>query len=148
MNILVSACLLGVNCRYDGTGVVYEKLSKLKKQHNLIPVCPELFGGLATPRDPAEIVGKHVITCKGEDVTEQYERGAHELLKLARYYEAELAILKERSPSCGHGMIYDGSFTGITVPGEGITAKLLLENRIRVIGETQIEETQIEEIQI
>jgi len=139
MNILVSACLLGINCRYDGTSTVCEKLSKLKKEHNLIPVCPELFGGLPTPRDPAEIVGKQVITCNGEDVTEQYERGAWEILKLAKYFEAEMAILKERSPSCGHGMIYDGSFAGIIVTGEGITAKLLLKNGIKVIGETQIE---------
>ena len=80
MNILVSACLLGVHCRYDGNGVLQEELKQLAKDHNLIPVCPEIFGGLATPRNPAERIGERIITKNGEDVTAQYTKGAEEIL--------------------------------------------------------------------
>lgn len=138
MNILVSACLLGVNCRYDGTGVLIEELVDAFAKHHIIPVCPEQLGGLMTPRTPAERVGDRILTKTGEDVTEEYTRGAEEVLKLAKLYDCKLAILKERSPSCGYGRIYDGTFSGKMVDGEGITAEFLVKNGIKVIGESEI----------
>lgn len=139
MNILVSACLLGINCRYDGTGKLIEKLDILKEKHNLIPICPEIYGGLETPRLPAEKIGNKIIAKDGRDVTNNYKRGAKEALKLARFYNCKLAILKERSPSCGHGKIYDGTFSNTLIDGDGVAAKLLIENGINVIGESQID---------
>jgi uncharacterized protein YbbK (DUF523 family) len=139
MNILISACLLGVNCRYDGTGKFIEQLHILKEKHHLIPVCPEIFGGLETPRQPAEKIMDKVITKTGEDVTNYYKKGANEVLRLAKFYNCKFAILKERSPSCGHGGIYDGTFSGTVIDGNGVTAELLIENGITVIGESQIE---------
>lgn len=141
MNILISACLLGIDCRYDGTGFFIEKLHALKDKYHLIPVCPEIFGGLKTPRNPAEIIGDRVITKNGEDVTKNYQKGANEVLKLAKFYDCKLAILKERSPSCGYGEIYDGTFSGTVINGNGVTAELLIENGIKVIGESQINRT-------
>lgn len=138
MNILVSACLLGVNCRYDGKGVLIDKLHELSKKHNLIPVCPEIYGGLATPRDPAERVGERVVTCNGQDITKQYEKGAQEILKLAKFYDCKYAILKERSPSCGYGKIYDGTFSRKLIDGNGVTAGLLSDNGIHILGEQDI----------
>ncbi len=138
MNILVSACLLGVQCRYDGTGALAEGIKKLMEEHTLIPVCPEIMGGLATPRDPAERSGDKVVTKDGADVTENYQKGAMETLKLAKLYQCSCAVLKERSPSCGCGRIYDGSFSRKLVDGNGMTAELLLENGIQVKGESQI----------
>ncbi len=139
MNILVSACLLGVNCRFDGKSKFTEQLKALQKKHNLIPICPEVYGGLKTPRDPAEKTMDKVITKSGEDVTEQFQKGAEEVLKLAKFYDCKLAILKERSPSCGYGKIYDGTFTGTIVDGNGVAAELLAKNNITVIGESEIE---------
>lgn len=139
MNILVSACLLGVNCRFDGKSKFTEQLKALQEKHNLIPICPEVYGGLKTPRDPAEKVMGKVITKNGEDVTEQFQKGAEEVLKLAKFYDCKLAILKERSPSCGYGKIYDGTFTGTIVDGNGVAAELLVQNGITVIGESEIE---------
>lgn len=138
MNILVSACLLGVQCRYDGTGALTEGIKKLMEEHTLIPVCPEIMGGLATPRDSAERSGDKVVTKDGSDVTENYQKGAMETLKLAKLYHCSCAVLKERSPSCGCGRIYDGSFGRKLVDGNGMTAELLLENGIQVKGESQI----------
>lgn len=141
MNILVSACLLGVCSRYDGTGTLNENISELMKNHTLIPVCPEIYGGLSTPRPPAEIQpDRQVINTEGVDVTSQYERGAEEALKLAKLYNCKLAILKERSPSCGSGVIYDGTFTRTKIPGDGKTAELLKAHGITVIGESRISE--------
>lgn len=139
MNILVSACLLGVECRYNGKGVLKTEVKALMEKHHLIPVCPEIMGGLATPRTPAERSGGRVITGDGEDVTCAYEKGAAQVLKLARLYGCRAAILKERSPSCGSGQIYDGSFTGRLTEGEGVCAGLLKERGIRVYGEGQVD---------
>ncbi|WFA10171.1 DUF523 domain-containing protein [Tissierella sp. Yu-01] len=139
MNILVSACLLGVNCRYDGKSKLIDKLKVLGKKHNLIPICPEIYGGLTTPRAPSEKIKDKVISKSGEDVTEHFKRGAKETLKLARFYDCKLAILKERSPSCGYGKIYDGTFTGNIVDGNGVTAELLAKSGIKVIGESEID---------
>lgn len=138
MNILVSACLLGVQCRYDGTGVLSEEIKHLMEEHTLIPVCPEIIGGLATPRDPAERIGDRVMTKNGADVTKNYKKGAMETLKLAQLYQCKCAILKERSPSCGCGRIYDGTFSRNLIDGNGMTAELLLENGIEVKGESKI----------
>ena len=135
MNILVSACLLGVNCRYDGKSSDDSELFENLKEHNIIPICPEQLGGLATPRPPAEILGADVITKDGREVTEEFSAGAMEALKIAKLFDASFAILKARSPSCGSGQVYDGSFNGVLVDGDGLTAKLFKENGIEVYNE-------------
>lgn len=140
MKILVSACLLGVACRYDGQSKPCPGIEELMERHTLIPVCPECYGGLPTPRPPAERRGERVITQNGLDVTVQYQKGAQEALRLARRYGCTWAILKERSPSCGAGTVYDGSFTHTQIPGDGVTARLLEANGIHVIGESQLDQ--------
>lgn len=140
MNILVSACLLGVCCRYDGASKPNEAVLKLLERHTLIPICPEQLGGLATPRPPAERQGDAVRTQSGADVTEQYRRGAEEALRLCRIYGCQAAVLKERSPSCGAGAVYDGTFSGSLIHGDGVTAELLKANGIPVYGESRVEE--------
>lgn len=139
MNILVSACLLGVSCRYDGRSKGHSLAVELLQKHTAIPVCPEILGGLSTPRPPAERQGEGVFARTGTDVTEAYRRGAQEVLRLARIYGCTAAILKERSPACGSGEIYDGSFTHTLTEGYGVAAELLRENGIRVLGESQLE---------
>ena len=141
-NILVSACLLGMACRYDGKSKPNETVLRLLENNSdeirLIPICPEQLGGLPTPRVPSEKAGEKVINRVGIDVTVQYQKGAKEALKLAKLYHCETAILKERSPSCGRGEIYDGSFTKTLISGDGTTAELLKQNGIRVIGESEV----------
>lgn len=139
-NVLISACLMGVNCRYDGRGVPMEHLELLMEKFHLVPICPEILGGLTTPRRPAERVGDRVVNDAGEDVTDFFVRGAQEVLKLARLYDCEYAILKEKSPSCGFGRIYDGTFSKTVIPGSGILAELLDAEGIAVYGENSIEE--------
>ncbi|MBQ7309093.1 MAG: DUF523 domain-containing protein [Clostridia bacterium] len=137
-NVLISACLLGTACRYDGLSkpLASDVLNALKSKYHLIPVCPEIMGGLPTPRIPSEIAPcGDVLREDGIDVTEQYRRGAEEALRLAALFECKLAIFKERSPSCGSGSIYDGTFTKTLIKGDGIAASLLKKNGIRVIGE-------------
>ena len=134
-NIIVSACLLGVSCRYDGNSKPNEKIIYLKEKYNLIPICPEIMGGLPTPRMPAEIKDGRVKTENGIDVTEEYKKGADEALKLARLFGCKKAILKENSPSCGCGKIYNGEFTRTLKDGNGITAELFIKNGIDVFGE-------------
>ena len=136
--ILVSACLLGEPCRFDGKSKPNPKVAALDAIYQLIPVCPECLGGLDTPRSPSERCGERVVNRLGEDVTSNFERGAEQALALAQKNGCRLAILKERSPSCGCGKIYDGSFTGTLIDGNGVTAELLLRNGIRVVGESQI----------
>lgn len=137
-NIIVSACLLGCACRYDGKEKAKENILALLEQEELrlIPVCPEQLGGLATPRVPSERKGDVVINARQEDVTLQYKKGAQEALKIARLYHCKRAILKEKSPSCGHGRIYDGSFRKVLIEGNGVTAELFLQNGIEVLGES------------
>ena len=137
MKLLVSACLLGCACRYDGKSQENEKVLALLKDHTLVPVCPEQLGGLPTPRPPAERRGGKVVTQSG-DVTEQYRRGAEETLKLCKLFGCEVAVLKERSPSCGHGQVYDGTFSGTLTAGDGVTAETLTTHGIPVYGESQI----------
>ena len=133
--ILVSACLLGTKCRYDGSRKPKQQVISLMKQYHLIPVCPEQLGGLKTPREPAEIQSGRVITQNGKDVTKEYQQGAEETLLLAKLFNCKTAILKANSPSCGYGRIYDGSFTKTLCCGNGITAELLLRHGITVYTE-------------
>ena len=137
MTILVSACLLGCPCRYDGTAKADPRVLALMERHTLIPVCPEQLGGLPTPRLPSERREGGVFDRGGKDVTVQYRQGAEEVLRLARLYGCTHAVLKERSPSCGSGQIYDGSFFHVLVPGSGVAAELLAQNGITVLGESQ-----------
>ena len=138
-NILVSACLLGIGCRYDGKHKANPGVLALMDRYNLIPACPEIFGGLPTPRVPSERIGERVMMKDGRDVTENYQRGAEEALTLCRIYDIKTAILKARSPSCGKGEIYDGSFTGALTQRDGVTAELLVSNGIRVLSEDEID---------
>ena len=140
MNVLVSACLMGFGCRYDGGVRRLSCLDALGERHVLIPVCPEVMGGLPTPRSPAERVGEHVRNCEGADVTAAFFAGASAALELAQREGCRCALLKERSPSCGSSVIYDGSFTGKRIPGEGVTAELLRCSGIAVFSENQLEE--------
>lgn len=139
MNILVSACLLGVNCCYDGDHNYDPSLKRIAKEHHLIPVCPESYGGLPIPRDPAEISGDRVLSKSGRDVTEEFHRGARSMMQLTEFFECDLAILKERSPSCGSGQVYDGTFSKTLTEGDGVFAALLKKEGIPIIGESQIE---------
>ena len=139
MTLLVSACLLGCPCRYDGKSKPNDAVLALMSQYTLIPICPEQMGGLATPRIPAERKDGGVFTENGGDVTGQYRRGAEEALHLARLYGCRYAILKERSPSCGSGQIYDGSFSHTLISGDGVTAQLLKESGITVLGESEVD---------
>ena len=140
MNVLVSACLMGFRCRYDGGTQRLDCLDDLQKRHVLIPVCPEVMGGLPTPREPSEIRDGRVVSRDGRDVTEAFWRGAQEAEKIARACGCECALLKERSPSCGLGRIYDGTFTGTLADGDGLCARLLSERGVRVIGESKAQE--------
>lgn len=139
-SILISACLLGVRCRYDGGSKPQEPILRLMEKYTLIPVCPEQLGGLPTPRLPSERIGAQVVMKDGTDVTAAYRRGAEEALRLARLFGCRRAVLKERSPSCGSGAVYDGTFTGTVIPGDGVTAQLLKANGIQVVGESRAEE--------
>lgn len=142
MRVLVSMCLLGVNCRYNGEPKAEQAVAELLGRNDitLIPVCPEQLGGLPTPRTPSECRGESVISVDGEDRTEAFLQGARETLRIAKLYGCGAALLKERSPSCGSREIYDGSFNGSRIPGEGVTARLLRESGIRVFNENEIEQ--------
>ncbi len=146
--ILVAACLLGVNCRYDGNSCKNEKVLEYIKDKNIIPICPEQLGGLATPRMPVEIAegdgstvlegnGK-VVNKEGEDVSEAFLKGAYETLKIAKLFNCKEAILKAKSPSCGSKKIYDGTFNGVLKKGKGITAALLEKEGIKVKSEENL----------
>ena len=138
--LLISACLLGENCRYSG-GNNYEPLTgALGERFELVPVCPERLGGLTSPREPAERVGERVLSRTGEDWTAAFYLGAERTLEIARREGISQAVLKERSPSCGCGAVYDGTFTGTVVPGDGVAAELLKRHGVHIRGESQIEE--------
>ena len=136
-NLLISACLMGFECKYSGGSnkLSDERLAELRAKYRLIPVCPESAGGLPTPRDPSERLGDRVISSKGRDVTAQFTKGAETALFLAKKYGCKQALLKRNSPSCGGEFIYDGSFSGRLIPGEGLTAELLRAEGIEVFGE-------------
>lgn len=139
--LLISACLMGADCKYSGgnNALDGETLAKLREEYILIPVCPEFAGGLPAPRDPSERKGSLVVSNKGRDVTAEYEKGANTALALCRRFECRKALLKERSPSCGSGEIYDGSFTGTVVRGYGIAAEKLRDAGIEIFGESEID---------
>ena len=137
--ILISACLLGVNCKYNGENNYNKELiDKLKEKYDLIPICPEIMGGLSTPRNPAEIKDKRVFNNQGDEVTAFFQKGAEEALKIAKILNVNKAILKSKSPSCGKGLIYDGSFSSTLIEGNGITTELLLKNNIQVFNDKEI----------
>ena len=139
--LLISACLLGTPCRYDGASkpLPAAVLARLRARYELIPVCPERLGGLPTPRTPAERRGDAVVTRDGRDVTDAYARGAALTLETARSRGCRTALLKARSPACGKGRVYDGSFTGTTTARDGVAAELLRAHGIAVFGEDELE---------
>lgn len=132
--ILVSACLLGLNCKYDGGNNYSKEVEEFLKNYEVIPICPEIMGGLPTPRTASERQADRVINKEGKDVTEQYEKGARECLFLAQKYNVKKALLKLRSPSCGSKEIYDGTFSHTIIEGDGVTAELFKKNGIEVIS--------------
>ena len=132
--MIVSACLAGFPCRYDGKSRPCAEVVELVKAGKAIPVCPEQLGGLPTPRPPCEILSGQVVDRNGTDRTECFQKGAQAVLALAQTYGAKQALLQNRSPSCGTGWIYDGTFSKTLIAGDGITARLLQENGIQVIG--------------
>ncbi|WP_342469980.1 DUF523 domain-containing protein [Ureibacillus sp. FSL K6-3587] len=145
--ILVSSCLAGLKVRYNGTHCLDEKVAKLIEEKKAVAVCPEVLGGLSTPREPAEIIGgdgndvldgkAKVVTENGKDVTEHFLRGAYATLEVAKKVGATLVVLKENSPSCGSTMIYSGEFNGQKIAGDGVTSALLKRNGFKVISEEQ-----------
>ena len=139
MKILVSACLLGLRCRYDGQSNPNAAVLALGEKHTLVPCCPEQLGGLPTPRSPSEWQGDRIVNKLGQDVTAQYLRGGEEAVSLARTLGCEAAVLKERSPACGSREIYDGSFSGVLLPGEGSAARALRAAGIPVYGESELD---------
>ena len=144
---MISACLIGCECRYDQKSCLDEDLEQLLREGKVIPVCPEQLGGLPTPRPPAEIIGgdgfdvldgrARIVDQTGNDVTDEFLAGAQQVLKLAKTVGATSAILKENSPSCGSSFVYDGSFSGKKVPGVGLTAALFKRNGIEVRSEVK-----------
>ncbi|MFC1510408.1 DUF523 domain-containing protein [Candidatus Omnitrophota bacterium] len=135
---ICSACLLGVCCRFDGKAKPHKKVLDLAKKEVLLPVCPEQLGGLSSPRVAAEQKQDQVFSQSGEDLTANFLRGAQEVLKIAQLYDVKEAVLKQRSPSCGCGQIYDGSFKGRVIEGDGVTTALLKSAGITVITEEDL----------
>jgi uncharacterized protein YbbK (DUF523 family) len=138
MKVLVSACLLGVPCRYDGQSKLFPAVAAQLKDHQLVPICPEQLGGLTTPRPACEIQDGRLRTREGEDKTAAFRMGAEEALRLFHLLDCEAAILKARSPSCGKGQVYDGTFTGTLKEGNGILAQRLLDEGIKVYTENEV----------
>ena len=155
--LLISACLLGEPCRYDGKAQPCEGAKALASQYELVPVCPEQLGGLPTPRLPAEIQfreadsgagpeNRRVFNKAGQDVTEQFLLGAEKVLELVKQHHITSAVMKANSPSCSGFYIYDGTFSGTKVAGQGITAELLMEHGVRVYSETMVTPELLEEL--
>lgn len=136
---IVSACLCGENCRYDGKSTFSESIKRLVDEGKAIMVCPEVDGGLPIPRYPCEIRNTKVVNCHNEDKTEEFILGAKKVLELAKKHNIKKAILKEKSPSCGSSFIYDGTFSTKLIKGQGITTKLLRENEIEVISDEEFD---------
>lgn len=141
---LVSACLAGINCRYDGRNSENKAIAEMVRQGRAIPVCPEMLGGLPAPRPCCEIVrdgdgNRRVVGKDGQDRTREFEEGAGKTLDIAKSEGIRKAVLKSRSPSCGCGIVYDGTFSGRRINGNGITAQMLLDNQIEVLTENDID---------
>lgn len=137
---LISACLLGVNCRYNGTSSRTDEFVSLLDSGRLIPICPEVLGGLDTPREPCEIITQtngslKVMSQRGLDCTSEFKKGAQMVLEMAKICQVKKVILKANSPSCGSVYVYDGTFTGKLTQGYGVTSQLLIENDIKVFNE-------------
>lgn len=141
IKVVVSACLLGSPVRYNGRDKKSDHpiLQKWLEEGRVVSACPEMLGGLGTPRPPAEIVADRVLTNEGKDVTEAFQLGARATLDESAIHSVRVAILKEGSPSCGTSFVYDGTFTGTRVARQGVTAALLRENGIAVFSEEQLE---------
>lgn len=133
MKIAVSACLLGENCKYNGGNNYSKKVAALSSDNEIIPVCPEVLGGLPTPRDPSEIADGVVKHKNGESVDDEFQKGAAAALDIVKKNHVELVVLQSRSPSCGINEVYDGTFSKRLIPGEGVFARLLRENNIRTV---------------
>lgn len=136
--LLISACLLGTPCRYDGRSKPCPGIEILSERFDFVPICPEVSGGLSTPRLPCEILKERVIRKDGADMTDFYQKGAEIALKTAKENLCSIALLKEKSPSCGTHFRYDGTFSGALTDKMGLTARLLSENGIRVFSEDEI----------
>ncbi|OXZ33873.1 DUF523 domain-containing protein [Finegoldia magna] len=139
-NVLISACLLGVDCKYNGSNnkLDDEIIHSLKEKYNLIPVCPEIMGGMPTPRNPVEITDGKVFDNDGVEFTKEFEKGSEEVVKLAKLYDTTIAILKENSPSCGSNYIYDGTFNHQKIKGKGIAAHKLSKENIKLFTEENV----------
>ena len=133
MKILVSACLLGKNCKYNGGNNLNQSVLDFIEGHEVIGVCPEQLSGLSTPRLPAEIVDGVVTNKEGVSVDAEFRKGAQAALAVALENKVDLAILQSRSPSCGVKEIYDGTFSGTKIPGQGVFAKMLMDEGVRVL---------------
>ena len=133
MRVLVSACLLGYNCKYNGKNNLNSKIVELLKTHEVIPVCPEMFGGLSCPRIPCEKVGDRILDKEGNDCTKPFIKGAEEALNIAKEKQVDFAILQKRSPSCGNSVIYDGTFKGNLIAGNGVFAQKLQSLNIPIM---------------
>lgn len=137
--ILVSACFLHEGYKYDGTANINPQVAKLQEKYDFVLICPEVFGGLGTPRLPSEIINGKVVNSKNVDVTLEFNKGAIKALELAKEYGCKKAILKAKSPSCGKGVIYDGTFSHNKINGNGVACELLLKNGIKVYTEEEID---------
>lgn len=140
--LLISACLLGAECKYSGGSnrLPEDTLRALRERYGLVPVCPETAGGLPIPREPSERVGERVMSRSGADVTGQFTKGGETAQALALRFGCKKALLKENSPSCGSGRIYDGSFSGILRSGYGVAAEALIELDVEIYGESGVDE--------
>ena len=140
--LLASACLLGFECKYSGgsNALPDEELAALRRKYLLVPVCPETAGGLPTPREPSERRGGKIVSREGKDVTANFAIGADVALRLCRRFGCRKALLKERSPSCGSGEIYDGSFSGVLTEGDGAAAEAIKAAGVEIFGESRIKE--------
>ncbi len=138
--LLISRCLCGENTKYNGGNNLIQQLDAIINNFELIYICPEVMGGLTTPRNPSEIKGQKVLSSTGKDVTMEFISGAQHALLLAQQHQVKYALLKESSPSCGVNRVYDGTFSGRKIEGSGMTTQLLKKNGILVFSENEIEE--------
>ena len=138
MKVLVSACLIGENCKYDGKNNYSQKLMDFLKDKEYVAVCPEMLGGLKSPRIPCEIVNGVVMNRAGENVDKYFREGAQKALQIAKENNIDMAVLQQRSPTCGAGIIYDGTFSGNKIPGNGVFAQLMIDNGFKVIREDEL----------
>ena len=135
MKIGISSCLLGIQCKYNGGSNYNEDIIRLKEKYEIIPICPEVLGGLSIPRVPSEIVNNKVINQEGIDVTNNYNQGALKALQILKENNVNVVILKSKSPSCGKGEVYDGTFSHTLIKGNGVTTQLFLDNNITIYNE-------------